>query len=93
MDELLARIAPGSFAVLTHPTADHDPEATTRAMRVGLAADFAQSVRSHAEFSALFTGLELLDPGVVPILAWRPQGPEGRDVHSVHLLGGVGRKP
>jgi SAM-dependent methyltransferase len=94
LDGLLDRLAPGSHLILTHPTADFDQEAVLRAMRVGLASGFAQSVRSREEFAALFAGLELVDPGVVPILAWRPdeRGPQ-RDVHSVHLLGAVGRKP
>ncbi len=94
LDTLLGLLAPGSHLTLTHPTADFDPDGTSRALRVALAADFEHSVRSRAEFSTFFTGLELVEPGVVPILAWQPDelGPR-REVHTVHLLGGVGRKP
>jgi hypothetical protein len=94
MDALLPPLAPGSHVVLTHPTADFDPDAVLRAMRVGLAAGFENSVRTRAQVEALFAGLELVEPGVVPIPDWRSDGlgPQ-RDAAGVHLLGGVGRKP
>ena len=48
--------------------------------------------RSHAQVAAYYEGLELLDPGVVPIHLWRPD-PEavGASV-AVDESGGVGRK-
>jgi hypothetical protein len=94
LDTLLAPLAPGSHVVLTHPTADFDPDGVPRAMQVGLAAGFQNSVRTRAQVEGFFAGLELLEPGVVPIPGWRPDGlgPQ-RDAPGVHLLGGVGRKP
>ena len=94
LDVLLDRLVAGSHVVLTHPTADFDADAVTRAMGVGQAAGFHQSARSQSEVEALFAGMCLVEPGVVPILSWRP-GPLDalRDPRSVHLLGGVGRLP
>jgi hypothetical protein len=51
--------------------------------------------RTREQFTTFFEGLELLEPGVVPLVQWRPEphadfadGPE-RD----QVLAGVGRKP
>jgi S-adenosyl methyltransferase len=30
--------------------------------------------RSETEVAAFFSGLDLVDPGVVPMPAWRPEG-------------------
>jgi SAM-dependent methyltransferase len=93
LDVLLARLAPGSHLVLTHPTADFDPDGVLRAVRVGLAAGFQNSVRTRAQVEALFAGWEPVEPGVVPIPDWRSDGLGAqRDAPGVHLLGGVGRK-
>ncbi|MCO1657336.1 SAM-dependent methyltransferase [Pseudonocardia humida] len=94
LDVLIARLAPGSHLVITHPTADFDPAGVERAMQVGNAVGLDRSARSQAQVLELFAGLELLDPGVVPIMQWRPDGSgPRRDARRVHLLGGVGRRP
>jgi hypothetical protein len=53
-------------------------------------------LRSRAEIQAFFQGLELVDPGLVHVPLWRPEGPEdlfvdtpGRSVN----FAAVGRKP
>jgi hypothetical protein len=50
-------------------------------------------VRTQAEVAAFFDGLELVDPGVVPILAWRPDGAPPDDPRAAYYYGAVGRKP
>ena len=93
VDTVRDGLVPGSHLTITHPTADFDPDGVARAVGVGKAGGFGQSVRSQAEVEALFAGLELAEPGVVPILAWRPDSfADQRSPHTVHLLGGVGRK-
>ena len=52
------------------------------------------NVRSAAEITAFFEGLELVEPGVVPIPQWRPEEtPFAGAPADVDELGGVGRKP
>ena len=52
------------------------------------------NVRSAAEITAFFEGLELVEPGVVPIPRWRPEEtPFAGAPADVDELGGVGRKP
>jgi hypothetical protein len=41
-----------------------------------------------------FRGLELVDPGLVPVSEWRPDGIGPRPLPAeVNANGGVGRKP
>ena len=49
--------------------------------------------RSQAEFAAFFTGLDLVDPGVVPILAWRPDRGASQDPRAAAIYAAMGRKP
>ena len=48
--------------------------------------------RTQAEVAAFFAGLELVDPGVVPVLAWRPDGAAPADPGAVYYYGAMGRK-
>jgi hypothetical protein len=52
-------------------------------------------LRSHAEVSRLFDGLEILDPGVVPLNQWRPSGTAATadDGTVIPAYGAVARKP
>lgn len=66
-------LAPGSFIAISHLTADFAPEA----VRSGVTAYNALvpagiMARSHSEVTALFGGLSLVAPGVVPVAEWRP---------------------
>jgi hypothetical protein len=49
-------------------------------------------LRSPEQITAYFDGLELLDPGVVPVSQWRPD-PDPAGVRHVDTYGGVARKP
>jgi hypothetical protein len=50
-------------------------------------------VRSRREIARFFDGLELLEPGVVPISQWRPDPSRIGVPAEVSGTGGVGRKP
>jgi S-adenosyl methyltransferase len=63
----------GSYLVISHATGDFWPQeqvdaanATNKAHNV----DFR--FRSKSEVAAFFTGLDLVDPGIVPVAEWRP---------------------
>ncbi|MEU1643795.1 SAM-dependent methyltransferase [Micromonospora zamorensis] len=51
--------------------------------------------RDRAEFARFFTGLELAEPGIVPVTEWRPQvPPEQRPaLADASIYGAVARKP
>ena len=44
------------------------------------------------EVMRFFDGLELLEPGLVPVQRWRPECEVEAQAHSA-MWGGVGRKP
>jgi SAM-dependent methyltransferase len=71
---LMAATAAGSHLVIVHPSSDLRPEASAR-MSQALNQAMAQrrQYRSKAEVSDFFAGLELVEPGVVPVPQWRPR--------------------
>jgi S-adenosyl methyltransferase len=47
-----------------------------------------------AHIRGYFTGLEMVEPGLVPITEWRPEPTDIGEVEPLHeATGGVGRKP
>jgi SAM-dependent methyltransferase len=92
---LAGGLAPGSFVAISNLTADFAPDA----VNCGVAAYNALvpagiTARSHAEVTALFGGLSLVAPGVVPVAEWRP-GVGGRS-QPADLYAGLavtGRRP
>jgi len=92
---LMRAVAPGSFLVISHPPSDMQQQAPGLAEHADkLSALMAQKVtpRSREQVSAFFDGLELVEPGVVPIQQWRPDN-DAEATARAGMWGGVGRKP
>ncbi|GAA0914290.1 SAM-dependent methyltransferase [Virgisporangium aurantiacum] len=88
--DLMAGLPSGSYLVLTHPTLEVAPEAVVRAMEWWNASGSAPiCARAPSEVAGFFRGLDLLDPGVVTVTRWRP---DGNDTTSVPEYAGVARK-
>ena len=88
-------LAPGSFLALSHGTADfHTPDTVGRAAAVYERATAPLVLRSHAQISGFFDGFSLVDPGLVQVPLWRPDGrpPRPKDLAKVAIYGGVGRR-
>ena len=86
-------VAPGSHLAVSHMANDIEPEIMAefaRRMRESGVAQDAQ--RSREQVTALFAGLDLLDPGVVPVSKWRPDTDVAANAVTT-LWGGVARKP
>lgn len=51
--------------------------------------------RTHEEIGRFFTGLEMVEPGLVPVTQWRPEGPLRREptVGERMHIAGIARKP
>jgi hypothetical protein len=88
---LLDALPAGSCLAITHPSGDFDAEAAANVQRVGKQAGMTILPRPQEEVARFFTGLEMLDPGLVPVPAWRPDEPVD-DPRSVYYWAGVGRK-
>ena len=50
-------------------------------------------LRTPEEIASFFDGLELVEPGLVPLPLWRPDGEGGGSPAAMSAFGGVGRKP
>jgi S-adenosyl methyltransferase len=91
---LVDALPSGSYLTVTHLTADFmDPEQAASAQAVGQQGGIAYVPRSQAEVAAFFSGLDLIDPGVVPMRAWRPDGGAPGDPHGPTSYAAMGRKP
>jgi hypothetical protein len=94
---LRERMVSGSYLVISHASV----EGLGLELRARAQAEYARSgnpmtMRTRAEIGAFFEGLDLVEPGLVPVPLWRPEGPDdllldepGRSNGFV----GVGRKP
>jgi|SRR5215211_2322894 len=89
-------LVPGSFIAISHPTPDETPpEQAEKAERLYAAIGTPVRVRSYNEVGRFFEGLELLEPGLVHIPLWRPEGPDDLFLENPELsgyYGGIGRK-
>jgi O-methyltransferase involved in polyketide biosynthesis len=85
-------IAPGSYLVLAHLTGDADPSRGEYAVQAWQHARTtpAPILRDREQVGRFLDGLDLLDPGIVPVDHWRPEVPPS--IGSFWLYGGVGRK-
>ena len=87
-------LAPGSYLVLTTICQEllPDKEAAARAKDVYQKAGQPITARSAAEIRGFFGDFELVEPGLVPKHAWRPEtGAAAADPTDISL-GGVARK-
>ncbi|MQA08581.1 MAG: hypothetical protein GEU98_08500 [Pseudonocardiaceae bacterium] len=97
----IAALPSGSYVALSHfyNPGDEDPELSALANR--LEDSFLNSpmasgrFRTRAELMRYFDGLELVEPGLVVLEDWWPDGPrlKPRDPVQRLMVGAVGRKP
>jgi trans-aconitate methyltransferase len=92
---LVDAVPPGSHLAISIPASDIlQPEVgdeVARRLNEGIPG-VTMTFRSHAEVTRFFDGLELLEPGVVPVNYWHP-GPGGPDPASaLPSYAAVGRK-
>jgi hypothetical protein len=89
--------APGSYLVLSHVTAEPDPQAAAAGTAVYASTASPITARTRQEILAFFHGLNILEPGLVPVQQWRPGNPGPAEppqgLAGQGLLGGMARKP
>jgi SAM-dependent methyltransferase len=85
-------MAPGSFLVLSHGTGDFEPDRAGTAVQGYNRASAPFVLRSRAEITRFFDGLELVEPGVVQIPWWQPEAEVGPDADQIWIYGGIGYK-
>jgi hypothetical protein len=93
--ELMRAVPAGSFLVISHVPSDMQRQATGVAKAASLLSGLmTQRVtpRSQEQVTRFFDGLELIEPGVVPIQQWRPDS-DAEASSRAGMWGGVGKKP
>ncbi|HEX6420085.1 MAG TPA: SAM-dependent methyltransferase [Acidimicrobiales bacterium] len=92
---LVDAVAPGSYLVVSHMAIDIMPDLMARAAeQLDAAMEEPFIPRPHAAVARFFDGLVLVEPGVVQVDQWRPDGPvAAREGWTNPLYVGVARKP
>jgi SAM-dependent methyltransferase len=100
MDEYIDALPSGSYVALSHFC---DPETTPELSELARKMEevFRRSpmgtgmFRTRTEIEGMFSGLELISPGLVSCVDWWPDGPRIKPLDPVQycIVGAVGRKP
>ncbi|MEU4427048.1 SAM-dependent methyltransferase [Actinoplanes sp. NPDC024001] len=87
-------VAPGSYLLISHATADGQPPEVIEAQRLSGRTATEIVLRDGAGITAYFDGFTLVDPGLVFIPQWRPDPGDEVDEHPerVGAYAGVGIK-
>ncbi|GIH51516.1 S-adenosyl methyltransferase [Microbispora rosea] len=95
--EIRERLVPGGHLVLSHIYKGDIQEEVVEASKQVYSATSSGGLagRSLARIASFFDGLEILEPGLVPVQAWRPDVPweVPADPGDSGILGAVARKP
>lgn len=94
VSRMMNRLAPGSYLVISHVVSD-DPgvrQRMTEFIHNATNGHFGR-IREKQEVQAFFEGLELVEPGLVNITDWRPDGREEEQSQQWIEFGGIARKP
>jgi len=81
----------GSYLALSHATADFRPVAAQHAAAVYDQATSPVTLRTRAQIAAFFDGWDLVEPGLVQVPLWRPDGkpPRQKELDRIWVYGGV----
>jgi hypothetical protein len=93
---LLEALPVGSYLAMSHVTGDFDPQAWAEVTAVYARNGMALKVRSKSEIERFFTGLDLVEPGVISVPRWRRDPGDGQQGPSsdsaVSAYGALARK-
>ncbi|GGK91153.1 hypothetical protein Sme01_52460 [Sphaerisporangium melleum] len=92
-ERLVKGLAPGSYVVIEDGTDAVDPEAAAQAEKTRAEAGDPYKLRTADKLAAFFTGLRLLEPGVVSVTHWRPETGPWNPADEVTAFCGVAVKP
>jgi hypothetical protein len=96
IDAVRGALAPGSYVVMAQTSLDIPTPGTAEIVEVlNATLEEPYIARSRDQIAHHLAGFDLLDPGLVPIERWRPDGdpPFLPDGQLIALFGAVGRKP
>ncbi|MEV1003318.1 SAM-dependent methyltransferase [Nonomuraea sp. NPDC050202] len=84
----------GSFAAISHGMSEGFDKGLVNNISNVYSSQMSHQLRTRAQVEPFLTGLDLVEPGLVPITEWRPDGiSEGLTAREVGIIGAVGRVP
>jgi hypothetical protein len=91
---LRGAVAPGSYLVVAHGTADTAPDEATRLQAISRNTNTPLTLRSRSEVERFFHGWDLVDPGIAWAPQWHPRPDAEQPEHPERSgnLVAVGRK-
>ncbi|GHF42190.1 hypothetical protein FHX82_005071 [Amycolatopsis bartoniae] len=99
MRQYIDALPSGSYVVISHifdPEEGDDAEAM-KALEDAVARGSlgGATARTHSEILELFHGIDMIEPGIVELVNWWPDGPSLKPLNVAQrlIVGGVGRKP
>ncbi|MGW3290472.1 SAM-dependent methyltransferase [Streptomyces sp. NPDC001002] len=92
---LMEPLPSGSYLAMSIGTAEFAPAEVGRVAREYAARDMPMRLRTFTEANEFFTGLELVDPGIVQVHKWHPDGTDSGEIRDedIAMYGAVARKP
>ena len=90
---LMDALPSGSYLTITHPTQDFNPAEMAAAVAAATHGHMTLVPRTRTEVERCFDGWELIEPGLVPVMGWRPEGEPPADDKAAYYWAGVARKP
>lgn len=98
INRLFKPLPSGSALVLSHATAELDPEGAPKVQEIYNQVGTTLQLRTRAEFATFFDGLDILDPGITTAHRWQPDltdasYPAGATDAQVSFYAAVGIKP
>ena len=97
VDTVREALAPGSYICISHGTPEgSSKEQVEQSQKLYSASGNPIKLRSQAEIRRFFDSLDLIEPGIVYLPQWRPEGPDdllADEPEASGMFGGLGRKP
>jgi hypothetical protein len=89
--ELRDAMPSGSVLAITHPTADFNPVEVGQAVAAATGAGMTLVARTREAVQRFFGDWEMIEPGLVPVSAWRPDT-QVDNPEAAYYWAGVARK-
>jgi S-adenosyl methyltransferase len=89
VSRLMDAVPPGSYLVMSNATLDFDPSGSPCADRYNARVATQLTPRTRTQIARFFGGLDLVEPGLVPLAGWRAQASPRE---QISLYAAVGRK-
>ncbi|MBO2461562.1 SAM-dependent methyltransferase [Actinomadura violacea] len=91
--ELVDALPPGSYVAMSHPVRNEASDPFAAVVDLYANTDTATiAKRTPDGIARFFTGLDMVEPGLVPVNEWRHDGQDAVDVHGWNFAG-LARKP